>query len=126
MTSESTSQLPPSGVWFREILEELDAGSDPQAIATHVVTESTMLLPILISHIEWELARAVLAENYSAARRYAELWSWLADPSFARRAAARAGRPATSTASPPPASVERAGAERGNEKDEPRYPGLYL
>ena len=87
-----------------------------------------MLLPILIAHVSWKLARAAVRGDAEAAKRYAELFLYIADPSFARRA----GRLATSTASPPSASVERAAAERGHETakveptDEPRYTGFYL
>jgi len=93
-----------------------------------ILQESTMLLPILIAHVSWKLARAAVRGDAEAAKCYAELFLYIADPSFARRA----GRLATSTASPPSASVERAAAERGHETakaeptDEPRYTGFYL
>jgi len=86
-----------------------------------------MLLPILVALVSWELAPAAVRGDVEAAKRYAELFLYIADPSFARRA----GRLA-STASPPSASVERAATERGHEAakaeptDEPRYTGFYL
>jgi hypothetical protein len=126
MALDTSSQLPAPGVWFRGILDELDGGANPRELATRVLQESTMLLPILVAHVSWELARSVVAGNPESARRYAELFLYLADLSFVRRAGPRAGDLITSTASPPSASVECSGAERGNEKDESRYPALYL
>lgn len=75
-----------------------------------------MLLPILISHVSWELTRAAIAGNSESARRYAELFLYLADPSFVRRAGPLAGDPTTSTASPPSALVEQAGAGGGENE----------
>ena len=80
----------------------------------------------------WELARAAIAGNSESARRYAELFLYLADPSFVRRAGPLAGDLITPTAFPPSASVGRSDAEDSHEKlkaesdDEPRFPGLYL
>jgi len=72
MALDTSSQLPAPGVWLRAILAELDGGANPRELATRVLNESTMLLPILISHVSWELARAVIASNPESARRYAE------------------------------------------------------
>jgi hypothetical protein len=55
MALDTSSQLPAPGVWFRGILDELDAGANPRELATRVLQESTMLLPILTAHLSWEM-----------------------------------------------------------------------
>jgi len=118
--SAVASPLPAAGVWFRDLLAELDAGANPRDLAVRVLNESTMLLPILTAHLSWEMARAAIAADSAAARRYAELFLYLADPSYSRRPVAA---PKASTSNTPQGAHV---AARHAPKEEPRFPGLYL
>jgi len=118
--SAMTSPLPAAGVWFGDLLAELDAGADPRALAVRVLNESTMLLPILISHLGWELSLSAVTGDHERSRRYAELWLLLADPSFARRRPPPAAKPSTANT---PQGADRAAPHA--PKEEARV-GLYL
>jgi hypothetical protein len=113
--SAATPPLPPAGIWFHDLLAELDAGANPRDLAVRVLNESTMLLPILISHLGWELSRSTVAGYHE------ELWLLLADPSYSRRPPAA---PMTSEAKAPRGAD--AAASRAESKEDHRFPGLYL
>jgi len=114
------NQLPPAGAWFKNLLAELDAGANPRDLAVRVLNESTMLLPILISHLGWELSLSTVAGDGERSRRYAELWLLLADPSYSRRPLPAPPKASTNTLQAADAAAPRA------PKEEPRYTGFYL
>jgi hypothetical protein len=133
----ATTTLTPAD-WFAEILSQVDAGAEPQAVAARIVTETPMLFSIVLDHLAWEMARAAIAagsksrqqyphlvaevpaqEAAARASRYAQVYLGLADPGFWRPAVPAATPPATTAASA--AEVPNAAAPK-----EEQLPGLYL
>jgi hypothetical protein len=118
----TTTTMPlDSAAWLTEVLEELDAGTDAQVVAMLIQRDSPMLLPVVLNHLAWELARAAIAadpegrQQYprfvaevpasdaaTRASQYAQVFLFLADPNFRRpKAPVRKMREATPSEAPP-------------------------